>query len=87
MENSEAFSWEHYEKANRAKTEMNCTFFVQMKAASSPARRRRVGNEEKMQARRRQMELVRKPWVNSILGKNWRHYSPSTGSVFIVGVC
>jgi hypothetical protein len=35
MENSEAFSWEHYEKANRAKTEMNCTFFVQMKAAST----------------------------------------------------
>ena len=33
MENSEAFSWEH-EKANRAKTDMNCTFFVQMKAAS-----------------------------------------------------
>ena len=27
------FSWEH-EKANRAKTDMNCTFFVQMKAAS-----------------------------------------------------
>ena len=25
--------------------------------------------------------------VNSILGKNWRHYSPSTGSVFIVVVC
>jgi len=55
MENSEAFSWVH-EKANRAKTEMNCTFFVQMKAASMTTKGGWVGNEEKMQARRRQMD-------------------------------
>jgi hypothetical protein len=26
-------------------------------------------------------------WVDSIPEKNWRHYSPSTGSVFILAAC
>jgi len=87
-ENSEAFSWEH-EKANRAKHRDELYVLCANEGSQ---------HDDEGWVMRRRCKRGGGRWiddaswfesleVNSILGKNWRHYSPSTGSVFIVVVC